>query len=239
MLNHFISTIRNQFRGRGIMKNQSVRLGKKAFLGDWSRVNVESLVMGDHARIAPKGSQIHGGKITVGKHTYTGIIRIGAMGAEVSVGNYCSFADSVTIFTGFTYHHPEWVSTFPFGNVPTFDSIEWKSLSETDTEKAPLSIGHDVWIGQNTIILPSCKRIGNGAIVAAGSVVTKDVDDYAVIGGNPAALIKYRFYVKVIEALLELQWWNWPESKIQANKSFFTKDFRAVKDVSEDIAGIK
>ena len=74
-------------------------------------------------------------------------------------------------------------------------------------------IANDVWIGYDSTIMPGIK-IGNGAIIASKSVVTKDVPDYTIVGGNPAKVIKYRFDQKTIKALLEIAWWNWSEEKI-------------------------
>ena len=75
---------------------------------------------------------------------------------------------------------------------------------------------HDVWIGQNAAIMPGV-HIGSGAIVAAASVVTRDVPPYAVVGGNPASIIRMRYSSDVIDELLRLAWWDWPLDKIEAN----------------------
>lgn len=81
-------------------------------------------------------------------------------------------------------------------------------------EKKRTLIGHDTWIGRGAIIFPNVK-IGNGAIVGAGAVVTKNVPPYAIVAGVPATIIKYRFDDETITALQRLAWWDWPESKIQ------------------------
>jgi hypothetical protein len=80
--------------------------------------------------------------------------------------------------------------------------------------KGDIIIGNDVWIGAKSTIMSGVK-IGHGAIVAAGAVVTKDVQPYSVVGGNPAKHIKFRFDEKQIEKLLEISWWDWEESKIK------------------------
>ena len=77
-----------------------------------------------------------------------------------------------------------------------------------------MRIGHDVWVGQNAAIL-SGVTIGNGAVVAGFSVVTKDVPPYAIVGGNPARIIRYRFTPDQIAALLRIAWWDWPEAKVR------------------------
>ena len=75
-------------------------------------------------------------------------------------------------------------------------------------ERTHLTIGHDVWIGKNAIITASVITVCNGAIIGAGSVVTKDIPPYAIVAGNPAKIIKYRFSEKVINDLNKMQWWN-------------------------------
>jgi len=77
-------------------------------------------------------------------------------------------------------------------------------------------VEHDVWIGHDAVIMPGV-RIGAGAIVAASSVVTRDVPPYAVVGGNPASIIRMRYPVEIISEILELAWWDWPIDKIEAN----------------------
>ncbi len=72
----------------------------------------------------------------------------------------------------------------------------------------PLSIGHDAWIGANTIITPGCANIGIGAVVGAGSVVTKSIPDFAVVAGNPAKLIRFRFRDKLQQEIISSEWWR-------------------------------
>ncbi len=82
--------------------------------------------------------------------------------------------------------------------------------------KGDVTIGSDVWIGSNVIVM-SGVTIGDGAVVATGSVVTADVPPFTIVGGNPARPIRKRFDDDVIEKLLELRWWDWPDEKIRAN----------------------
>lgn len=88
-------------------------------------------------------------------------------------------------------------------------------------EYGNLEIGNDVWIGQYAVILPSCKRIGDGAVIGAGSMITKDVPDYAVVAGNPGKIIKYRFEPEIIELLKKIRWWDWEKAKIFSNLDLF------------------
>lgn len=84
----------------------------------------------------------------------------------------------------------------------------------------PIEIGNDVWIGANVVILPGVK-IGDGAILAAGAIVTKDVEPYAIVGGVPAKHIKYRFPEEMRKSFLRIKWWNWPVKKIKENLELF------------------
>jgi serine acetyltransferase len=93
--------------------------------------------------------------------------------------------------------------------------------------KGDITIENDVWIGAKATVMSGIK-IGNGAVVAAGSVVTKDVPPYAIVAGNPAKIVKYRFDESQIEKLLQISWWNWDEGKIRDN---------AMKMWSDDING--
>lgn len=97
------------------------------------------------------------------------------------------------------------------------------NLVEKYKEKGQILIQNDVWIGHNVTVMPGV-IIHNGAVVAANSHVVKDVPPYAIVGGNPAKIIKYRFSEKVIEKLLTIQWWNWDDDKIRENKQYFRSE---------------
>jgi len=97
--------------------------------------------------------------------------------------------------------------------------------------KGETIIGNDVWIGDSAIILSGVK-IGDGACIAAGSVVTKNVEPFAIVGGVPAKVIKYRFSEETRNLLSELQWWNWSNERIRKNKDFFFTNLNA-SDISE------
>lgn len=125
-------------------------------------------------------------------------------GSQFYVGNYTSIALGVSWIPG---NHPiSDASTHPFFHRADlgFFKPEKSSISSTSAKR---SIGHDVWIGRNALILPKVHKIGNGAIIGAGSVVTHDVEPYTIVAGNPAKLIKYRFSKEEIEKLESSKWW--------------------------------
>lgn len=147
-----------------------------------------------------KGTNISDSKI--GRHTYIVNARI----VRAEIGAFCSIGPEVNI-GGLGNHPTNWLSTHP-----AFYSIlkqSGKTFTEINLfdELKPNKIGNDVWIGAKALILDGVS-IGDGAIVAAGAVVTKDVPAYAIVGGVPAKVIRSRFEPKVIEALLKLQWWH-------------------------------
>lgn len=130
-------------------------------------------------------------------------------GATLKVGSFCSFAAGVKIFLG-GEHRTDWVTTFPFPEL-------WKEaaghIQGHPKTRGDVIIGNDVWIGAEAVIL-SGVRIGDGAVVGARAVVTRDVPPYAIVAGNPAVLIRLRFAEPVIESLRDIAWWNWTDERI-------------------------
>ena len=125
--------------------------------------------------------------------------------SNIKIGNYCSFAGNFYATTG--NHRYKLFTTHPCLANPSYGSILYDGYPD-DGEKHGLEIGNDVWIGQNVTILPGCKKIGNGAMVGAGSVVTHDVPPYAIVAGNPAKILRYRFDEETIKELEATKWWN-------------------------------
>jgi len=124
---------------------------------------------------------------------------------KLIIGNYVCIASGVIILMGGNHnHHSEWITVYPFA-----EQIEFSYAPKGDT-----IIGSDAWIGMNAMIMPGVK-IGEGAIVAAGSVVVKDVLPYTIVGGNPAKEIKKRFSDKAIEKLQEMRGFDWEREKIE------------------------
>jgi acetyltransferase-like isoleucine patch superfamily enzyme len=151
---------------------------------------------------------------TIGDHTYGNPnVRFPDTGARLSIGRYGSIADKVEIMLGGN-HHTDLISTYPFGALPDLWP-EARSHSYKDSSNGDVMIGHDVWIGTGAIILSGI-TIGHGAVIAARAVITKDVPPYAIVGGNPAKIIRYRFDDMTISRLLASQWWDLPHARIIA-----------------------
>lgn len=152
--------------------------------------------------------------VEVGPHSYGECFNPGAFAPYVKIGNFVSVARGVKVLT----------ENHPIGNVSTHPYFYEKQhgVIDKDILESPTTvIGHDVWIGQDAILLPGCTKVGTGAIIGAGAVVTKDVPPYAIVGGNPAKLIRYRFEEPVIERLLSIKWWELPLSEIKSNSNIF------------------
>jgi acetyltransferase-like isoleucine patch superfamily enzyme len=153
--------------------------------------------------------------VRIGAFSYGGCFIPGAFPAGVSIGRYVSIAGGVRVFLR---NHPmDRLSMHPFfynrllGIVPA-DTITTGSLS----------IEHDSWVGENVIVTPGCHRIGLGAVVGAGAVVTKDVPDFAVVAGNPARLIRSRFADPVCELIRNSQWWLLSLEALRSNLDHLT-----------------
>lgn len=136
----------------------------------------------------------------------------------LSIGNYCSIAEEVTMFVGrFGIHKMETLTTFPLGMSLSDTGHDLKALGGYNTQKLPedldLIIGNDVWIGYRAIIKAGVK-IGTGAVVGAGAIVTKDVAPYSVVGGSPARHIKYRHDEHIQAGLLGSRWWEYTPDEL-------------------------
>lgn len=134
------------------------------------------------------------------------------IGDRLVIGKFCSIAMNVTFVMNGGNHRTDWFTNYPF---PVFGNGWESAMPDSWPNRGDTVIGNDVWIGYGATIMPGVK-IGDGAIVATGSVVTKDVEPYAVVGGNPAQAIRRRFDDRTIATLLEVRWWDWPVEKISA-----------------------
>jgi acetyltransferase-like isoleucine patch superfamily enzyme len=148
----------------------------------------------------------------IGDHTYGRPVIFERAAAHLKIGKFSSIAAGVEIALG--NHRIDTVSSYPFAVLNKW----WPSAAgmADHGSRGAVNIGSDVWIGASAFIT-SGVTIGHGAVIAAHAVVTKDVPPYAIVGGNPAKVIKYRFPTETIEQLLEIAWWNWPDERIDAH----------------------
>ena len=158
--------------------------------------------------------------ITIGRHSY-GVTPQSVHGYDatsvLNVGAFCSIAEEVLFFV--RSNHPTHLpSTFP---LEIYVSRTKRSKDDL-VSKGPINIGNDVWIGRRAVIM-SGVTIGNGAVIGACSVVTKDIPPYAIAVGNPAKVVKYRFSQATIDRMQKLQWWTWSDDKIRENMDFFMR----------------
>lgn len=204
------------------LHKKNVRFGKHAVIGlhsvfeGCSRIGADSLFQG---------------KLGYGSY-------IGSNSAITgSVGRYCCIASGVRVVNGF--HPINWVSMHPaFFSVNkqcgmTF--VTENRFAETRQAEPGCSvvIGNDVWIGQNALIFAGL-HIGDGAVIAAGAVVTEDVAPYTIVGGVPAKRIRQRFECETAKELQKIAWWDWPVEKLRDNASDFTDTAEFVRKWKTD-----
>ncbi len=145
---------------------------------------------------------------------------------KLVIGRFCQFAHGTTFITSSANHPMGGFSTYPFKVFKPETMLGYIDLPFKDTV-----IGNDVWTGHGTTIMPGV-TIGDGAIVATGSVVTKDVPAFGIVAGNPARVVKMRFADEVIAELLRIRWWDWDIDKIEANLSVIEgSDIEALKAI--------
>lgn len=160
----------------------------------------------------------------IGRYTFIGINSY-VDKSTASIGRFCSIAMGAKI--SLNNHPMEWVSTHPFlynkkyGFVPS--NVPVQGVSDKKT-----TIGHDVWIGANVTILAGVK-IGDGAVIGANALVTKDVEPYSVVSGIPARHVKFRFDEATVKKLLAMKWWNWSDEQLKSKLSQFRNPGEFIK----------
>lgn len=169
-----------------------------------------------------KHGKIGNAEIFLGRFSY-GFERISIRDfgdtASLTIGAFCSISSEVTIFLSGN-HRTDWISTFPFG-VEFEDELQFGKTDGIVATNGNVVIGNDVWIGHGVTIM-SGVTVGSGAVLAAISHIVKDVPPYAIVGGNPAKLLKCRFPDDIIEKLLILKWWELPVPDIREIRAALT-----------------
>ncbi len=191
---------------------KSSRIGAKSSVGDFSKV--ERSVLGEYIRI-DRNNYIWCTEMK--RHCYTGK-NTSIIAAEV--GSFVSVSWNVTI--GGADHDYSKLSTHSF-IYNDYDELRPEGAEGYDRFSSPCVIKNDVWIAANAVILRGV-TVGNGSVVGAGAVVTKDVPDYAIVAGVPARIIGYRFEDSIIKMLNEVCWWNWNDETIRRNYHLFREN---------------
>ncbi|WP_143960290.1 CatB-related O-acetyltransferase [Litoribacter populi] len=141
------------------------------------------------------------------------------IGDKLFIGKFCMIASDVTFIMNGGNHLTDALTSYPFA----IFGHGWEKAMEGRSypSKGDTHIGNDVWIGHRATIMPGV-RVGDGAIIASHAVVTKDVEPYTVVAGNPAREVKKRFSDEKIQKLLEIRWWDWEIDKITRNVQHLT-----------------
>lgn len=199
------------------LKGNKISVGKASFIRDAKLFG--NVTLGDHCKLS---EVIITGNVSVGRYTsiWGPNVLLVAKINKIVIGSFCSIARNVS-FQEFDHNHQK-MTTYYMGQ--NFFGEKWKNEI---VSKGDIVIGNDVWIGANAIILSGAK-VGNGCIIAANSVVSGTVPDYAIVGGTPARVLKYRFDEATINQLLEQQWWTWDDKKLNKNKQLFANEFDAL-----------
>lgn len=186
-------------------------LAKNVTIGDFSKVNAS--IFKENVRI-DRNNHIDNSEL--GKYSYTGK---NTVILHTQIGAFCCISWNVSIgganhdYTRLTQH------SFLYNKS---DLMPLHQISTYDRYSESVIIGNDVWIAAGAVITRGIK-IGDGAVIGANAVVTKDVPPYAIVAGIPAKVIKYRFTPEIIQRLLDIQWWNWEEIKIKENFTLFSE----------------
>lgn len=204
----------------------SKRLGEQNLIEKGAQISPTAFLSGCHVNgqiTIGDGCRLYkcdlNGNIQVGRYTsiWGPNITISSVIHSITIGNFCSIARNVSI-QGHN-HRMDLLSTYHIQQ-----NIFGKSVFPELSSKGSIIIGHDVWIGAGAVIL-SGVVIGNGAVIGSNAVVTHDVPEFAVVAGNPAKIIKYRFSLEQINKINTLKWWDWPIDEIMKKQSLFTQTF--------------
>ena len=187
----FCRNIKNKTNIKNYSLSPKLKLGKYSMIRKGSEVY--NVILGDYSYISGPNSYVE----------------------DAIIGKYCSIARNVII--GVSGHNYEWVTTSPIITSKSYGFINENVL---EPQKEIPVIGNDVWVGLNVVIMRGVV-VGDGAVIAAGSIVTKNVEPYSIVAGTPANHIKFRFNTDQINDLKAIKWWDWNVEKIKKNSELF------------------
>lgn len=203
-------------RSRRLFREQLLR-SKNVFIDPQAIGYQNAFYEGNNA--VPARCQFMGNEIYIGYNTTLGYNNL--IGGNVNIGKYCQIGSDVAFHA--TNHPISYMTTYINKNLFSGELISLKQENK-------IVIGNDVWIGHGVIIVGNV-TIGNGAILAAGSVVTKDVDSYTIVAGVPGKTVRKRFSQSVIHEIENLNWWDKSDEELEELKPFFFKDFTNKKSI--------
>jgi acetyltransferase-like isoleucine patch superfamily enzyme len=173
--------------------------------------------------------------VEIGRHTFgygSETFQVYMDGARIRVGAFCSIHRDARVLAG-SEHVMTRASTFPF-KARLFEPKK-RNIHEA-IDKGTTIIGNDVWIGLGATVL-SGVMVGDGAVIGAGAVVSKSVPPYAIVAGNPARIMRYRFDRGIRDRLLALAWWEWDDEELHASNHWFMVDIESFLDEMERVHG--
>ncbi len=199
-------------RATWLIKRQLLKRKHAGFSAGIRSFADSNVFFSDHNRLMGSTSLSH---VKVGRCTTF----VDATVSYATIGSFCSVGPG-SVIGGLGDHPTHMISTNPV----FYSTLQQCGMTFSDanyySEMKPVTIKHDVWVGANVLILGGV-TVGNGAVIAAGAVVTKDVPDYAIVGGVPAKIIKYRFSEPDILSLLHLKWWTMHDSVLSEHVAYF------------------
>lgn len=192
-------------------------LKNNAIIGDFSRI--QSCILGNNVNIQRYALMYN---TQMGDYTYVGR---DFTSWYCKIGKYCSISWNVSI--GGANHDYKRVTSHAFLYAPQFGMLDENQKAGYDRFDNVCEIGNDVWIGCNAVVCRNVK-IGDGAVIAAGAVVIKDVPAYSIVAGVPAKIVKWRYCQEYIERLVNIKWWNLPPELIKTNFTLFNSQVDSV-----------
>ena len=168
-------------------------------------------------------------QVEIGMYTIGGCFKPGSVARGTTIGRYCSLARNIIILNR---NHPmDFKSTHAFFYNPAL-----KFCDKYMVEDSPLKIGNDVWIGEYAVVLAHVTEIGDGAVIGAGAIINKNVPPYAVVVGNPARVVRYRFSKEIIDELLASKWWEKDINELKPHIDEFQQPYEKLRTDSKTSA---